>query len=82
MPHAGLVVEAAGLLGIYAVLRGAGGVSTADLLGPMVVGGIGMGMVFVPLFGGSAGGLVRPRLPAAAQGPFLSEHASSERRIK
>jgi MFS family permease len=49
--HAGLVVEAAGLLGIYAVLRGAGGgVSTADLLGPMVVGGIGMGMVFVPLF--------------------------------
>src|SRR5205814_6125074 len=46
--HAGLVVEAAGLLGIYAVLRGAGGgVSTADLLGPMVVGGIGMGMVFV-----------------------------------
>jgi EmrB/QacA subfamily drug resistance transporter len=49
--HAGLVVEAAGLLGIYLVLRGAGGgVSTADLLAPMVIGGIGMGMVFVPLF--------------------------------
>ena len=49
--HAGLVVEAAGLLAIYAVLRGAGGgVSTVDLLAPMVVGGIGMGMVFVPLF--------------------------------
>ena len=44
--HAGLVVEAAGLLGIYAVLHGAaGGVSTVDLLAPMVVGGAGMGMV-------------------------------------
>jgi len=49
--HAGLVVEAAGLLAMYAVLRGAGsGVSTVDLLAPMVIGGIGMGMVFVPLF--------------------------------
>jgi len=49
--HAGLVVEASGLLAIYAVLRAAGGgVSTVDLLVPMVVGGIGMGMVFVPLF--------------------------------
>jgi MFS family permease len=49
--HAGLVVEAAGLLAIFAVLRAAGGgVSTVDLLAPMVVGGIGMGMVFVPLF--------------------------------
>ena len=49
--HAGLVVETAGLLAIYAVLRGAGGgVSTVDLLAPMIVGGIGMGMVFVPLF--------------------------------
>src|ERR1700730_19441201 len=48
---AGLVVEAAGLLVLYAVLRGAGaGVGTVDLLVPMIVGGIGMGMVFVPLF--------------------------------
>jgi EmrB/QacA subfamily drug resistance transporter len=48
---AGLVVEAAGLLGLYAVLRVAGtGVGSLDLLAPMVVGGIGMGMVFVPLF--------------------------------
>ena len=47
----GLVVEAAGLLVLYAVLRGAGaGVGTVDLLVPMIVGGIGMGMVFVPLF--------------------------------
>jgi EmrB/QacA subfamily drug resistance transporter len=49
--HAGLVAEAAGLLGQYLVFHLAGaGVSTLDLLGPMVIGGIGMGMVFVPLF--------------------------------
>ena len=47
----GLVVEAVGLLGIYAVLRAAGtDVGSLELLGPMAVGGFGMGMVFVPLF--------------------------------
>jgi EmrB/QacA subfamily drug resistance transporter len=66
--HAGLVVEAAGLLGIYAVLRGVGGgVSTVDLLGPMVVGGIGMGMVFVPLFDIVMAG-VRPQEMGSASG--------------
>jgi MFS family permease len=49
--HAGLVVEAAGLLALGAVLHQAGAsVTTLDLLAPMIVGGIGMGMVFVPLF--------------------------------
>ena len=49
--HAGLVVEAAGLAGIYLAMRSAGGnLGTVDLLAPMIVGGIGMGMVFVPLF--------------------------------
>jgi EmrB/QacA subfamily drug resistance transporter len=49
--HAGLIVEAAGLVAIYAVLRSAGpGVGALDLLAPMALGGIGMGMVFVPLF--------------------------------
>ncbi len=49
--HAGLVVEVAGLLGVYLTLRTAGGgVGTVDLLAPMIIGGIGMGMVFVPLF--------------------------------
>ncbi|MBV9450118.1 MAG: MFS transporter [Streptosporangiaceae bacterium] len=49
--HAGLIVEAAGLAGIFLALRSAGGnVGTVDLLAPMIVGGIGMGMVFVPLF--------------------------------
>ncbi|MCW3064193.1 MAG: transporter [Solirubrobacterales bacterium] len=49
--HAGLVVESLGLLGIYVVFESAGtGVGSLDLLAPMIVGGIGMGMVFVPLF--------------------------------
>jgi MFS family permease len=66
--HAGLVVEAAGLLGVYAVLRGAGaGVGTVDLLAPMVVGGIGMGMVFVPLFDIVMAG-VRPQEMGSASG--------------
>jgi len=66
--HAGLVVEAAGLLGIYTVLRGAGGgVSTADLLAPMIIGGIGMGMVFVPLFDIVMAG-VRPQEMGSASG--------------
>ncbi len=66
--HAGLVVEAAGLLAVYAVLRGAGGgVSTADLLAPMVLGGIGMGMVFVPLFDIVMAG-VRPHEMGSASG--------------
>jgi EmrB/QacA subfamily drug resistance transporter len=66
--HAGLVVEAAGLLAIYAVLRGAGaGVGTVDLLAPMVVGGIGMGMVFVPLFDIVLAG-VRPQEMGSASG--------------
>ena len=66
--HAGLVVEAAGLLGICLVLRGAGGgVSTVDLLAPMVIGGIGMGMVFVPLFDIVMAG-VRPQEMGSASG--------------
>jgi EmrB/QacA subfamily drug resistance transporter len=66
--HAGLIVEAAGLLGIYAVLRGAGtAISTVDLLAPMVIGGIGMGMVFVPLFDIVMAG-VRPREMGSASG--------------
>ncbi len=49
--HAGLVVESVGLLAIVVVLRAAGaGVGSLDLLAPMVTGGVGMGMVFVPLF--------------------------------
>jgi EmrB/QacA subfamily drug resistance transporter len=73
--HAGLVVEAAGLLGVYAVLRGAAaGVSTVDLLAPMVVGGIGMGMVFVPLFDIVMAG-VRPQEMGSASGVLQTVNA-------
>ena len=73
--HAGLVVEAAGLLAVYAVLRGAGaGVSTVDLLAPMVVGGIGMGMVFVPLFDIVLAG-VRPQEMGSASGVLQTVNA-------
>ena len=66
--HAGLVVEVAGLVALAAVLHGAGGgVSTVDLLAPMIVGGIGMGMVFVPLFDIVMAG-VRPREMGSASG--------------
>jgi EmrB/QacA subfamily drug resistance transporter len=66
--QAGLVVEAAGLLGLYAVLGGAGvTVSTLDLLAPMIVGGVGMGMVFVPLFDIVLAG-VRPHEMGSASG--------------
>jgi EmrB/QacA subfamily drug resistance transporter len=65
---AGLVIEAAGLAGLYAVLHVAGGgVSTVDLLAPMVIGGIGMGMVFVPLFDIVMAG-VRPQEMGTASG--------------
>jgi MFS family permease len=73
--HAGLVVEAAGLLGVYAMLRGAGaGVGTVDLLAPMVVGGIGMGMVFVPLFDIVMAG-VRPQEMGSASGVLQTVNA-------
>jgi EmrB/QacA subfamily drug resistance transporter len=65
---AGLVIEAAGLIAMYAVLRGVGGgISTVDLLAPMIVGGIGMGMVFVPLFDIVMAG-VRPQEMGSASG--------------
>jgi EmrB/QacA subfamily drug resistance transporter len=66
--HAGLVVEVAGLVALTAVLHAAGGgVSTVDLLAPMIVGGIGMGMVFVPLFDIVMAG-VRPQEMGSASG--------------
>jgi len=66
--HAGLVVEVAGLLGVYLTLRTAGGgVGTVDLVAPMIIGGIGMGMVFVPLFDIVMAG-VRPQEMGSASG--------------
>lgn len=49
--HIGLVTMAAGLAIACLVLSGAGaGLSRWDLVGPLVVTGFGMGMVFVPMF--------------------------------
>jgi EmrB/QacA subfamily drug resistance transporter len=49
--HIGLVIEIVGLVGVILVLRTLGPqVTTVDLLAPMIIGGLGMGMVFVPLF--------------------------------
>ena len=56
--QAGLVLETIGLLGFVFVLHSAGGsVGSLDLLAPMLVGGFGMGMVFVPLFDISLAGV-------------------------
>ncbi|WP_433011186.1 DHA2 family efflux MFS transporter permease subunit [Kribbella sp. CA-294648] len=49
--HIGLALMAVGLAGTYAVLALAGvSVGSWDIAGPTLLGGIGMGMVFVPLF--------------------------------
>jgi len=49
--HIGLALMAAGLAGTYAVLAVTGlSVGSWDIAVPTVAGGIGMGMVFVPLF--------------------------------
>src|SRR5215831_844274 len=75
--HAGLVVEAAGLLALTGTLRAAGaGVSTADLFGPMILGGIGMGMVFVPLFDIAMAG-IRPHEMGSASGVLQTVNSLS-----
>jgi EmrB/QacA subfamily drug resistance transporter len=50
--HIGLTVMAAGLVGLYLVFAVAGsGLTAWTLAGPMLLFGIGMGMIFPPLFG-------------------------------
>lgn len=49
--HIGLTLMAAGLVGVYLVFANAGpGIGGWDLALPLVTYGIGMGMIFVPLF--------------------------------
>ncbi|MCO6005555.1 MFS transporter [Actinoallomurus purpureus] len=49
--HIGLVGMGAGLAVLYAVFEYAGpGVTSVDFLVPLLIGGVGMGMIFVPLF--------------------------------
>ena len=62
-------------VGLLALVLGAGsGVGTVDLLAPMVVGGIGMGMVFVPLFDIVMAG-VRPQEMGSASGVLQTVNA-------
>jgi EmrB/QacA subfamily drug resistance transporter len=56
--QAGLVVKLAGIVGLYLSLRHAGtGIGSWDFVAPLLVAGIGMGMVFVPLFDIVLGGV-------------------------
>jgi MFS family permease len=49
--HAGLAIKAVGVVALYVVLEQAGaGVGHLHFTAPLLVAGIGMGMVFVPLF--------------------------------
>ena len=49
--QAGLVFMAAGLAGLYAALEAAGaGIGGWDFTAPLTTAGIGLGMVFVPMF--------------------------------
>ena len=49
--HVGLALMGAGVLGLFGVLAGADGtLGSWDLVAPNLVGGIGMGMIFMPLF--------------------------------
>ena len=49
--QAGLVIMGLGLLALYAAVQHAGtAVGSADFIAPLLVSGIGMGMVWVPMF--------------------------------
>jgi hypothetical protein len=54
--QAGLVVKGAGIVALYAALHDSS-LSTIDFVAPLFVAGIGMGMVFVPLFDIVLGGV-------------------------
>jgi MFS family permease len=63
----GLVIEAVGLASFYLVLRDVGpSLSNWDVLGPMLIGGFGMGMVFVPLFDIILGGVAEHEVGSAS----------------
>ena len=64
--HIGLTLMAAGLVAQYAVLELAGtGTDHWDLLAPNLIGGMGMGMIFVPLFDIILGGVTDREMGSA-----------------
>ncbi|MFG1806272.1 MFS transporter [Streptomyces sp. NPDC049040] len=66
--HIGLALMGCGVLGLYAVFQTAGaGLTAWQLAAPLVVGGAGMGMIFVPLFDIILGG-VEPHEIGSASG--------------
>ena len=65
--HVGLALMALGLLAQYAMFEAAGaGVDHWDLVAPNLVGGAGMGMIFVPLFDVILGGVDERELGSAS----------------
>jgi MFS family permease len=54
--QAGLIVKGAGIVALYLALHDAS-ITTIDFVAPLFVAGIGMGMVFVPLFDIVLGGV-------------------------
>jgi len=65
--HIGLTIIAAGLAWLYTVFSGQGvGVDGGDLAWPLLVYGIGMGMIFVPLFDIIMGGVADHEVGSAA----------------
>ena len=65
--HIGLALMALGLLAQYAALQIAGtGIDHWDLVAPNLIGGAGMGMIFVPLFDVILGGVEDRELGSAA----------------
>jgi EmrB/QacA subfamily drug resistance transporter len=65
--HLGLVLMGGGVLGLYAVLQSAGaGITHWDFVAPLLVGGAGMGMIFVPLFDIILGGVEAHEIGSAA----------------
>ncbi len=65
--HIGLALMATGLIGMYVVLvNAAAGVTHWDLVVPNLVGGAGMGMIFVPLFDIILGGVADHEVGSAS----------------
>jgi EmrB/QacA subfamily drug resistance transporter len=63
----GLVVMGAGLLALYAVLEHAGAaVGSWDFIAPLLLSGVGMGMVWVPLFEIVVGGVADHEVGSAS----------------
>ncbi|MFC4588367.1 MFS transporter [Sphaerisporangium corydalis] len=65
--HIGTVGMALGMAALYVVLRTSGtGIGSTDFIVPLLIGGIGMGMIFVPLFDIILGGVADHEVGSAS----------------